>query len=1354
MPLFGKANCPLANLTVKVEREPASADPTFQVTVRVTKLADPDANKVWGERVKCEAEKTFKKLREGRYRVTAEVKPEHLYTFEDADAVEIDLTKKDPAESVTLKIKPIKLTAVTPAAAWKQYVNLELTDDERAAGCVLVPHDVQEQRAQAALVAANLDGLAAWIAAATQLSNTAAAKRMDPKQMGSVYVAEATVTPATAGVKVYFAVRPDGGNPAWPQAPDALRAAVSHAKAGAKDKWKTTSGSSDYVLTDDTGVAKAKVRVPRFGGDKLKIVAGLKPDPLNDGGAKTSAELTVWRKIWVQASYNKDFPLPSLAQAEADYARAFVELEAIDTRPYAIGAGGGAATGHDAWKFDEGTRKGRLKPGDTAKIEVTVKNHGTVPATATVTVTADPGGATVTREVALRRAAKLAVTEPNVDLASKPVGGAFTPLSSTFRVRNQGDAKLRYTVTKTQPWLTLSREAGTVAGTSDVAVQADLDLTALKNLAPGVYQDTLTFTNAGKPTETVTKTVKVTVAANPNGALTVSPGTGLTLLGAVGGPFAGAAQETYTLTNAGGKKLDFSVSKPAEAWLEVSYPAQAEAAEAHTKAKEAAKKADEEATTAEREAKEQDEAAKAKEDRVPKVAEEQDAKVKSTAEDADAKAKQATSAREAAKSAQADEARVAKLEEDAREARAEQREAEESHKKILARAVTPEGRGEAEREAERAERAGERASALERELAPFLTQGGSASAEAARRAREAETRADEAERAATQAAEEAKAAEEEAPRAKEAAKTEATEAREQATKKKESAEQARKKSDEAKEAETKAKDRADKGIGTLEPGATTSVTVRVKDDEAAKLGALPATATVTFKDETGNTSQARTMKVGKPGKLTVAGNDLAKTKAAGTFDATSEPYTLTNDGDDDIRFTASKTESWLHLDLEGGTLRAGQNVTVTATVDLAVANALETGNYATKIKFTDATHAVETDKDATLTVTANGSGVLALTPSEGMECIGVANGPFVPSTKIYTVKNIGGAAVSFEVTQNQAWVKTSTPGQFVPIGDHNKIALQALRQQPDNQRPRTIQLLVCQKQLDPEDTAGIDAESSTRVFALDKTKVKNDDGDAIEVAIPTIDGQPLVTGGQWEWDGHSGDLQDAWFTIERGRTSLSKVTLTLPANCPGCAKVGCAGDAIAPTGAKKAKVVDLELHGFQSFLGEGGYQDRPTCLIVSKENEVDDFNDTVSHEIGHMLMAVLHPEDHHKDEVKEAKKRLKDAESDVKKAKKKGPVPPDLAAEKTDAERAVKHSETNHEHFWVKGVPVNPIQYDEGQGNHCGTGGTPAPLVNPTTYNDGTCILYDSGRSVKLSWCADCIKYFKFTDMRRFALTE
>ncbi len=97
--------------------------------------------------------------------------------------------------------------------------------------------------------------------------------------------------------------------------------------------------------------------------------------------------------------------------------------------------------------------------------------------------------------------------------------------------------------------------------------------------------------------------------------------------------------------------------------------------------------------------------------------------------------------------------------------------------------------------------------------------------------------------------------------------------------------------------------------------------------------------------------------------LTSAGN------VGGAFSPNSVVYTLSNPGTTSFNWTASKTAGWLDLSATSGTLAAGANTTVTATINTA-ANSLVAGSYNDTITFTNTTNSNgNTTRSVGLTIT-------------------------------------------------------------------------------------------------------------------------------------------------------------------------------------------------------------------------------------------------------------------------------------------------------------------------------------------------------------------------------------------------
>ncbi len=131
--------------------------------------------------------------------------------------------------------------------------------------------------------------------------------------------------------------------------------------------------------------------------------------------------------------------------------------------------------------------------------------------------------------------------------------------------------------------------------------------------------------------------------------------------------------------------------------------------------------------------------------------------------------------------------------------------------------------------------------------------------------------------------------------------------------------------------------------------------------------------------------------------VTPSSNFTASGPAGGTFSPASATYTLTNSGAAPMSWSASKTASWLNLDSSGGTLAAGANTTVIATINSA-ANSLAAGGYSDTITFTNNTNSIgSTTRTVSLSVLSTNANLSGLTLG------GVTLSPtFSSSTTSYT----------------------------------------------------------------------------------------------------------------------------------------------------------------------------------------------------------------------------------------------------------------------------------------------------------------------------------------------------------------
>ena len=148
------------------------------------------------------------------------------------------------------------------------------------------------------------------------------------------------------------------------------------------------------------------------------------------------------------------------------------------------------------------------------------------------------------------------------------VGGPFTPPSQNYTLTNTGSTAISYNISKSQNWVSLSSTGGFLEPGLSTDVLVAINSNAV-SLGAGPYSDTVTFTNTLNGNDNTSRSVELTVNAAPSaGSLEVSPATGLSMTGDVGGPFTPPSQN-YTLTNTGGTTITYTVSN-VKNWVSLS----------------------------------------------------------------------------------------------------------------------------------------------------------------------------------------------------------------------------------------------------------------------------------------------------------------------------------------------------------------------------------------------------------------------------------------------------------------------------------------------------------------------------------------------------------------------------------------------------------------------------------------------------------------------------------------------------------------------------------------------------------------------------------------------------------------
>jgi len=117
----------------------------------------------------------------------------------------------------------------------------------------------------------------------------------------------------------------------------------------------------------------------------------------------------------------------------------------------------------------------------------------------------------------------LEVTPAEGFVSSGFMYGPFAPGSKTYTIRNTGDEPLDWMVSNMQNWITLSATAGTLTAGASRTITVSINTNA-NSLSPGIYNDTITFTNVTNGMGNTTRSVELTVR-DPNQAILLPLGT-------------------------------------------------------------------------------------------------------------------------------------------------------------------------------------------------------------------------------------------------------------------------------------------------------------------------------------------------------------------------------------------------------------------------------------------------------------------------------------------------------------------------------------------------------------------------------------------------------------------------------------------------------------------------------------------------------------------------------------------------------------------------------------------------------------------------------------------------------------
>ena len=219
---------------------------------------------------------------------------------------------------------------------------------------------------------------------------------------------------------------------------------------------------------------------------------------------------------------------------------------------------------------------GRLEPGTETTVFVAFNSNASQLAAGSYTASISfanltTGNGNTSRSVLLAAnadPASLAVTGTGPFEATGPAGGAFNPATFLYTLTNVGGQGLNWTLTNSENWLTLSDISGRLEPGASSTVTVTINVNAEQNLLPGIFTDTLVFTNGTNGIGSTERNVTLEVRDPALGFLSIPRTDLLTSFGQVGGPFTPSSIR-YTLTNTGGESLTWSTNH-SQSWISLT----------------------------------------------------------------------------------------------------------------------------------------------------------------------------------------------------------------------------------------------------------------------------------------------------------------------------------------------------------------------------------------------------------------------------------------------------------------------------------------------------------------------------------------------------------------------------------------------------------------------------------------------------------------------------------------------------------------------------------------------------------------------------------------------------------------
>ncbi|HXT39119.1 MAG TPA: S8 family serine peptidase, partial [Candidatus Angelobacter sp.] len=190
-----------------------------------------------------------------------------------------------------------------------------------------------------------------------------------------------------------------------------------------------------------------------------------------------------------------------------------------------------------------------------------------------------------------------------------------------------------------------------------------------------------------------------------------------------------------------------------------------------------------------------------------------------------------------------------------------------------------------------------------------------------------------------------------------------------------------------------------------------------------RAGVFTATLTVTGNDGT-TSSKAGTITVTGWMAVSPIGDFSSSGPQGGPFSPVSQTFTVRNQGSTSLSWGAGVDQDWVTLSATGGELAAGQQKSITVSIN-GQANVQPAGVHTATVAFHNLNNG-DGDTARTVNLQVNPSpGILAVDPQSGFTSLGVRGGPFTPQSQTYTLTNSGGTPLDWTVAKNKNWISVS-----------------------------------------------------------------------------------------------------------------------------------------------------------------------------------------------------------------------------------------------------------------------------------------------------------------------------------------